>query len=116
MPDRQAVRVETKQKPLRPSKRVAVSTAVSAASANKPQDKAVASSKPVSSADTDKPRWITNVAYQGRPPRPHYPRAAQRRGQMGKVIVRVLISARGEVIDAKEIGRASGRERVCQYV
>src|SRR3546814_1399145 len=79
-PDRKAVRVETKQKPLRPSKRVAVSTAVSAASANKPQDKAVASSKPVSSADTDKPRWITNVAYPRRPPRPHYLRAAQRRG------------------------------------
>src|SRR3546814_9719188 len=54
---------------------------------------------------------IGKVDYLGKRPSPVYPRASERRGEQGRVVVRVLISAQGT-----EIGRASCRERVCQYV
>lgn len=53
------------------------------------------------------PRWVTRVAYQGSPPRPRYPDAALRRGQTGKVVVRVVISPQGNVMNAT-VERSSG--------
>jgi protein TonB len=59
------------------------------------------------STASDQPRWVTRVAYLGGPPSPRYPAAAQRRGQTGKVIVRVLISPQGNVVNAS-IEKSSG--------
>lgn len=59
------------------------------------------------SAASDQPRWVTRVAYLGGPPSPRYPAAAQRRGQTGKVVVRVLISPQGNVVNAS-IEKSSG--------
>lgn len=56
-----------------------------------------------------KPHWISRVAYQGQPPSPRYPRAALRHKQTGEVVVRVLISPQGRVINAK-VHKSSGHE------
>jgi protein TonB len=50
---------------------------------------------------------VSRVAYQGNPPHPRYPAAAQRRGQTGKVVIRVVISADGGVVKAV-IEKSSG--------
>ncbi|HEU0231411.1 MAG TPA: energy transducer TonB [Burkholderiaceae bacterium] len=50
---------------------------------------------------------MTHVAYQGRPPTPRYPDAALRRGQTGKVVIRVVISPQGNVVKAT-VERSSG--------
>jgi len=43
---------------------------------------------------------ISTVDYLGRKPNAQYPRASQRRGETGRVVIRVLISPRGEVEEA----------------
>jgi protein TonB len=71
----------------------------------------VASVKPTPSGakQASRPRWIGQVAYQGQPPSPVYPRAALRRRQTGKVVVRVLISPQGNVVSAS-VRKSSGHE------
>lgn len=49
----------------------------------------------------------------GRPPNPIYPRASERRREEGRVVVRVLISATGSVVNAS-VSRSSGHERLDQ--
>src|SRR5690606_4833697 len=66
---------------------------------------------PISPVDADRPRMVSSVDYMGRRPTPEYPRISQRRGEQGRVIVRVLISPEGRVVDAK-IQRSSGHERL----
>jgi len=64
--------------------------------------------KPV---DPDRPRLIGKVDYLGRRPMPVYPRASERRGEEGRVVVRVLISPQGTVLKAT-IQKSSGYHRL----
>lgn len=64
--------------------------------------------KPV---DPNRPRMIGKVDYMGRRPAPVYPRASERRGEQGRVVVRVLISAQGSVLDVS-VRKSSGYERL----
>src|SRR5690606_21085910 len=66
---------------------------------------------PSAPVDPDRPRVIGKVDYQGRRPIPEYPRASQRRGEQGRVIVRVLISAQGRVLEAS-VRQSSGYSRL----
>lgn len=58
-------------------------------------------------APDNRPRMIGTVDYLGRKPNAQYPRASQRRGESGRVVIRVLISPRGEV-DEASIRASSG--------
>ncbi|MCK9511666.1 MAG: TonB family protein [Pigmentiphaga sp.] len=60
---------------------------------------------------SDEPRLIRQVEYLGRPPVPTYPRIAQRMGETGRVVVRVLISTEGRVQRAT-VQRSSGHSRL----
>ncbi|MGB6105891.1 MAG: energy transducer TonB [Pusillimonas sp.] len=64
--------------------------------------------KPV---DPNRPRLIGKVDYLGKRPMPVYPRASERRGEQGRVVVRVLISAQGGVINAS-VQSSSGYSRL----
>jgi len=61
----------------------------------------------------NRPRLIGKVDYLGRKPRPNYPEVSRRRGESGRVTVRVLISPKGEVEEAK-VHESSGFERLDQ--
>jgi len=54
---------------------------------------------------------IGKVDYMGKRPVPEYPRMSQRRGEQGRVVVRVLISAEGRVVQAS-VRSSSGHERL----
>jgi protein TonB len=49
----------------------------------------------------------------GKRPSPEYPRMSQRRGEQGRVVVRVLISPEGRVIEAS-VRQSSGHDRLDQ--
>lgn len=66
---------------------------------------------PVASRDPNTPRLIGRVDYLGQRPRPEYPRASQRRGETGRVMVRVLISPQGAVANAS-VRSSSGYARL----
>src|SRR5690606_29952095 len=66
---------------------------------------------PAAPVDPDRPRLISSVDYMGKRPTPQYPRASQRRGEQGRVVVRVLISPEGRVLEAS-VQRSSGHERL----
>ncbi|TAL78358.1 MAG: energy transducer TonB [Burkholderiaceae bacterium] len=51
--------------------------------------------------DRNVPHLIGHVNYLGQRPMPEYPRQAQRRGEKGRVVVRVLISPQGTVASVK---------------
>ena len=59
----------------------------------------------------NKPRLIGRVDYLGRRPNPEYPRASLRRGETGRVVIRVLISPQGDVAEAS-IQSSSGYSRL----
>jgi protein TonB len=61
--------------------------------------------------DLDRPRLVSKVDYQGRRPNPVYPRASERRGEQGRVVVRVLISAQGNVSQVS-VQSSSGYDRL----
>lgn len=61
--------------------------------------------------DPDRPRTIGRVDYMGRHPQPVYPRASQRRGERGRVVLRVLISPQGHVANVS-VRQSSGYERL----
>ncbi|WP_345798399.1 TonB family protein [Castellaniella sp. MT123] len=61
--------------------------------------------------DPDRPRVIGQVDYLGKRPSPAYPRVSQRRGEQGRVVLRVLISPEGHVAQVK-VQRSSGYERL----
>ncbi len=69
------------------------------------------SSAPPRSAPSDQPRLIGRVDYLGRRPIPVYPRLSERRGEQGRVIVRVLISAQGSVVSVS-VRNSSGYSRL----
>lgn len=66
---------------------------------------------PVASRDPNTPRLIGRVDYLGQRPRPDYPRVSQRRGETGRVMVRVLISPQGTVANAS-VRSSSGHARL----
>ena len=61
--------------------------------------------------DPNQPRVIGQVNYLGAAPRPVYPRASQRRNEQGTVVVRVLISTQGTVVDVW-VKNTSGHTRL----
>ncbi|XOT94497.1 energy transducer TonB, partial [Alcaligenes pakistanensis] len=63
------------------------------------------------STDGDRPKLIGRVDYLGRRPVPVYPRASERRREQGRVVVRVVISTQGSVLEAK-VQNSSGYERL----
>ena len=66
---------------------------------------------PQSAPQTDGPRLVGKVDYDGRQPMPVYPRMSANRGEEGRVIVRVLINVNGRV-DRATLQRSSGFERL----
>lgn len=78
-----------------------------------PKGNADVAAKPMAPQTTpdNKPRLIGTVDYLGRKPNAQYPRISQRRGESGRVVIRVLISPRGEV-DEATVRASSGYERL----
>lgn len=68
---------------------------------------------PSAPVDPDRPRVVGSVDYLGKRPSPEYPRMSQRRGEQGRVVVRVLISPEGRVIEAS-VRQSSGHDRLDQ--
>ncbi|HUH59824.1 MAG TPA: energy transducer TonB [Candidimonas sp.] len=66
---------------------------------------------PSAPVDPDRPRMIGQVDYLGKRPNPQYPRASERRGEQGRVVVRVLISAQGTVLNVS-VQSSSGYSRL----
>lgn len=66
---------------------------------------------PAPSVDANKPRMIGKVDYLGRRPSPVYPQASLRRGETGRVVVRVLISPQGTVANVS-VRTSSGHSRL----
>ncbi|MGB6156420.1 MAG: energy transducer TonB [Castellaniella sp.] len=61
--------------------------------------------------DLARPRTVGKVDYLGKRPRPVYPRVSQRRGEQGRVVLRVLISPQGHVAKVY-VQRSSGHPRL----
>ncbi|UHL64462.1 energy transducer TonB [Paralcaligenes sp. KSB-10] len=76
--------------------------------------KAVADAAPEGPAkpvDPDRPRLIGRVDYLGQRPRPIYPRVSERRGEQGRVVVRVVISPQG-LVSKVSVRTSSGYSRL----
>lgn len=102
-PKKTAKPVQPAPEPTRPAQVVApLADASSTATAPKGQPAAL---------DPDRPRTIGRVDYLGRHPQPVYPRASQRRGERGRVVLRVLISPEGRVLSA-DVRQSSGYGRL----
>ncbi len=71
------------------------------------------STVPPSATPDNKPRMVSSVDYLGRRPMPVYPRGSQRRQEQGRVVVRVLISAQGSVLEV-QVRSSSGFEGLDQ--
>ncbi|WP_343820192.1 energy transducer TonB [Castellaniella daejeonensis] len=61
--------------------------------------------------DPDRPRTVGQVDYLGKRPSPVYPRISQRRGEQGRVVLRVLISPLGQVASVS-VRTSSGYTRL----
>lgn len=84
------------------------------AAAAAPVGKAVAPAMPKAPSapvDPDRPRLVGKVDYLGKRPVPVYPRASERRGEQGRVVIRVLISPQGTVLNVS-VRSSSGHERL----
>lgn len=103
MPKKPAVPVQPAPEQARPTQ-AATPLVDAAASAAAPKGQPVA-------LDPDRPRTIGRVDYLGRHPQPVYPRASQRRGEHGRVVLRVLISPEGSVLSA-DVRQSSGYGRL----
>lgn len=104
----------TPQARARPQPHIRKATAVAAAkpvAARAPAAGGSTSSAPPAARDPDRPRTIGQANYLGAPPRPVYPRTSERRGEQGRVVLRVLISAQGQVADVT-VRRSSGHQRL----
>lgn len=103
------------QPKLKPSTSSAHQTPVSLASSSGTQTAApsepAGAPKTPKAIDTNKPKIIGQLSYLGRPPQPIYPRASERRKEQGKVVVRVLISIEGKVLETS-VQSSSGYERL----
>lgn len=90
----------------------AAPVAADASSADRPDSAAApaAQGQPRAVAP-DQPRIVGQVDYLGKRPTPVYPRLSERRGEQGRVVLRVLISPQGGVADVK-IQHSSGYARL----
>ena len=61
--------------------------------------------------DPERPRTVGQVDYLGKRPSPVYPRVSQRRGEQGRVVLRVLISPLGQVANVS-VRTSSGHPRL----
>ncbi len=61
--------------------------------------------------EPERPRTVGRVDYLGRRPSPTYPRLSERRGEQGRVVLRVLISPEGRVAQVK-VQQSSGYDRL----
>jgi len=84
------------------------SSSPSADSRAHPSPASVGRQRPV---DADRPRTVGQVDYLGKRPTPVYPRLSERRGEQGRVMLRVLISPQGRVADVT-VQRSSGYARL----
>jgi len=66
---------------------------------------------PAKPPDPGRPRVIGRVDYLGKRPTPEYPRASARRGEQGRVVLRVTISPQGMVTDVA-VQSSSGYPRL----
>ena len=85
--------------------------AAPAASASGQSQNQATPKAPVATPDSNTPRFISQVDYAGRRPVPDYPRASVRRGETGRVLVRVLISPSGTVEEVS-VRKSSGHSRL----
>lgn len=95
----------------KPAPQPAPSTASQVASAAGGSQQSAPSQGERTAQDPDRPRTIGRVDYLGRRPNPVYPRLSQRRGEQGRVVLRVLISPEGRVAHVK-VQKSSGHERL----
>ncbi|CAM5789355.1 energy transducer TonB [Castellaniella caeni] len=95
----------------KPAPQPTPSTASQVASAAGGSQQSAASQGERTAQDPDRPRTIGRVDYLGRRPNPAYPRLSQRRGEQGRVVLRVLISPEGRVAHVK-VQKSSGYERL----
>src|SRR5699024_2715165 len=58
---------------------------------------------------TEGPKQISAADYLGSRPAPRYPRMAQRRGEQGRVVIRVLITPKGAV-ERATVHQSSGHD------
>ncbi len=70
-------------------------------------DRSASPQAPVS----NEPKLVGRIEYLGPPPMPEYPRASRRLGEEGKVLVRLLINARG-LVDQATLEKSSGFRRL----
>ncbi|MEO6958487.1 MAG: energy transducer TonB [Burkholderiaceae bacterium] len=75
------------------------------------QGAAVATTAPASKSDSNQPRLIGTVDYLGSRPHPDYPRVSMRRGETGRVVVRVFISRQG-LVEKATVRTSSGFSRL----
>lgn len=75
------------------------------------QGPAVAATAPASKSDSNQPRLIGKVDYLGSRPHPDYPRVSMRRGETGRVVVRVFISRQG-LVEKATVRTSSGFSRL----
>ena len=90
-----------------PAPRVSVAQTATAGGAKKASE---ARGDPVA-VDPDRPRTVGQVDYLGKRPSPVYPRISQRRGEQGRVVLRVLISPLGQVAHVS-VRSSSGHARL----
>ena len=84
---------------------------VAAAAPSGHADEHQAPKAPAQPVDPNRPRLIGHIDYLGRRPVPVYPRLSERRGEQGRVVIRVVISPRGDVTKAT-VRSSSGFERL----
>ncbi|TAN29913.1 MAG: energy transducer TonB [Castellaniella sp.] len=84
--------------------------AASAASTSR-SDTAPTAPGQLQAVDPDRPRTVGQVDYLGKRPTPVYPRLSERRGEQGRVVLRVLITPQGGVADVK-VQHSSGYARL----
>ena len=94
-------------KPVPPAPKVSVAPDAAAGGA-KQASEARGEQVPV---DPDRPRSVGQVDYLGKRPSPVYPRLSQRRGEQGRVVLRVLISPLGQVANVV-VRTSSGHSRL----
>ncbi|HLS50477.1 MAG TPA: energy transducer TonB, partial [Burkholderiaceae bacterium] len=82
-----------------------------AAASGQATEVAIPSAPEVDEQKPEQPKLIAQVDYAGRRPMPNYPRASQRRGETGRVVIRVLISPTGSVENAS-VQQSSGFDRL----
>lgn len=100
---------EPKPRP-RPTTSAPQASAARAVTAGGARQASEARGEPVP-VDPDRPRAIGQVDYLGKRPSPVYPRVSQRRGEQGRVVLRVLISPLGRVADVT-VRTSSGHVRL----